>query len=242
VVRVSTHHSIMQFDAAAFGLLREYVGEAPKEVFLDEDDPKVTFLTAALIGRKKSPPLLIYTRRRKESPLLALLHQTRQDEIGGSLFQVLSELNSELQLCASSGERLSYDAYCILRSRVSRRLRRWLTTKIFLMLRDEGGACDIHALYDYFYSIGCMVKTRLTLQSYQDPSQPAGLLRSQDVERWIVDLYPSVTIRSDFAHTDSEFLAVYTAAATRCFFFFLDPNRQGHVSIGRYVFGIRAPL
>jgi len=185
--------------------------------------------------------------------MLTLLHQTRQDEIGGSLFQVLSELNSELQQCAGAGEKLSYAAFEVLRSRVSRRLRRWLTTKIFLMLRDESGACDIHALYDFFYSVGCMVKTRLTLQSYETnqsvgdkgsgggvgslhASEPKrGWLRERDVERWILDLYPSITNRSEYAHKDPEFLAVYTAAATRCFFFFLDPQRVDRVSIDTLV-------
>ena len=235
-----------------FDLLRAFVGESPREVVLDEDDHEVTFLTSALIEKRNGAKqqqgpsnngpsrLALPVLRKKQStavpPLLSLLHQTRQDEIGGSLFQVLSELNSELQLCASKGERLEYDEFCLLRSRVSRRLRRWLTTKIFLMLRDDGGTCDIHALYDYFYSVGCMVKTRLTLQSYQDAEAPLGQLREQDVEKWIIDLYPSVTIRSDLgAHSDSEFQAVYTAAATRAFFFFLDPRLQGRVSIDTLV-------
>jgi len=105
------------------------------------------------------------------------------------------------------------------------------------MLRDDGpsGACDIHALYDYFYSIGCMVKTRLTLQTYQDPKGPPGWLAQKDVERWIADLFPSITLRSDFAQQDPEFLAVYTAAATRCFFFFLDPPKLGRVRIDTLV-------
>lgn len=111
-----------------------------------------------------------------------------------------------------------------------------MTTKIFLMLHDDvSGGCDIHALYDYFYSIGCMVKTRLTLQSYQDPAAPAGWLAQKDVERWILDLFPSITLRSDFAQNDPEFLAVYTAAATRCFFFFLDPQKLGRVSVDTLV-------
>ena len=225
----------------AFDLLREYVGEMPREIHLDEDDPEVAFLTATKLSQQapvrspdQLPPLLRPPRSAEasssSSAMLVLLHQTRQDEIGSSLFQVLSELNSELQKCAGAGERLSYDQYCVLRNRVSRRLKRWLTTKIFLMLRDEGGACDIHALSDYFYSVGCMGKTRLPLQSYA-----AGSLQEKDVERWILDLYPSITMRADFTHNDPEFLAVYTAAATRCFFFFLDPHKVPALSFCLFV-------
>jgi hypothetical protein len=262
----------------ALELLREYVKGQP-EVHLDEEDPEVTILTAELLRKRTDansssapsatrPMLRLPTITRASTAhsvdphqqhMLTLLHQTRQDEIGGSLFQVLSELNSELQQCAGAGEKLSYAAFEVLRGRVSRRLRRWLTTKIFLMLRDESGACDIHALYDFFYSVGCMVKTRLTLQSYEtnlslgeggggaaggasggsnskssvssslgSDACKRGWLRERDVERWILDLYPSITNRSEYAHKDPEFLAVYTAAATRCFFFFLDPHKVIH--------------
>ena len=81
----------------------------------------------------------------------------------------------------------------------------------------------------------CMPLARLTLQGYQDPALPEGCLQEQDVERWILDLYPSITNRSAFAHDSPEFLAVYIAAASRAFFFFLDPRRQGTVQISTLV-------
>lgn len=220
--------------AASFDLLRKFVSSdgQPKRIELESDDPEVVLLFSAYLSKLGN----VKRRENPQADLLNLLHKTRQEEVGGILFQVLSELNSELQLCAGTGERLSYEGYCALRSRVSKRLRRWLTTKIFLCLRDgEKSEVDIHSLYDFFYSIGCMVKTRLTLQSYQDASQPTGWLRERDVERWILDLYPSITMRSEFAHNDSEFLAVYSAAATRCFFFFLDPQKLDRVSIDTLV-------
>jgi hypothetical protein len=219
---------------AEFDLLKRFVTAdgPPKKVELESDDPEVALLFSNYLSKQGK----VKHRANPQHDLLNLLHKTRQEEIGGILFQVLSELNSELQLCAGSGEKLSYESYCALRSKVSKRLRRWLTTKIFLCLRDgEKSEVDIHALYDFFYSIGCMVKTRLTLQSYQDPSQPMGWLRESDVERWILDLYPSITIRSSFAQNDPEFLAVYSAAATRCFFFFLDPQKLDRVSIDTLV-------
>jgi hypothetical protein len=120
--------------ANALDLLRGYVDASGprKEFFLEDDDPELTFLTAELLSQRAAA--LSPTSRvpradsgggSSESPgMLSLLHQARQDEIGGSLFAVLSELNSELQLCAGAGERLRYDQYCVLRSRVSKRLRR----------------------------------------------------------------------------------------------------------------------
>ena len=66
-------------------------------------------------------------------------------------------------------------------------------------------------------------------------SPPAGCLQEQDIERWILDLYPSITNRSAFAHDSPEFLAVYIAAASRAFFFFLDPHRLGRVHIDALV-------
>ncbi len=203
--------------------------------------------------------------------LRGILHESMQEETGRQLFNVLSELNGELQqlqqrrqeeksassssssaeASAASGgvdDTLSYEDFCELRARVSPRLRKWLTTKVFLMLRsgeagDSGGGgggggsgrIDIHVLYDLFYSVGCTIKTRLTLQGYQDPALPEGCLQEQDVERWILDLYPSITNRSAFAHDSPEFLAVYIAAASRAFFFFLDPRRQGTVQISTLV-------
>lgn len=154
----------------AFDLLRQFVQRdgPPQPISLDVSEAEVNILTANILESKRPSSmdrLSIFGRRAsagsaRASLMLQLLHQTRQEEIGSSLFQVLSELNTELQLCAGL---LNYESYCSLRSRVSRRLQRWLTTKIFLMLRDENGCCDIHALYDFFYSVGCMVKTRLTV-------------------------------------------------------------------------------
>jgi len=123
--------------ADALTLLRGYVDSngPQKEINLEDDDPELTFLTAELLSTKAaahptSRPLAMgrNVESTGENPgMLALLHQARQDDIGGSLFQVLSELNSELQLCAGAGERLSYDQYCVLRSRVSKRLRRYFS-------------------------------------------------------------------------------------------------------------------
>jgi hypothetical protein len=122
--------------ADALTLLRGYVDSngPQKEINLEDDDPELTFLTAELLNQRASAhsgsnrlSVGRSTDSTSENPgLLALLHQARQDDIGGSLFQVLSELNSELQLCAGAGERLSYDQYCVLRSRVSKRLRRYI--------------------------------------------------------------------------------------------------------------------
>ena len=197
-----------------------------------------------------------------------LLRETMQEDTASQLFSVLSELNGKLQQLQqkradersargvaenASDDTLSFEDFCDLRENVSQQLRKWLTTKVFVMLRNvhngenslldgshtnasmEGGRIDIHILYDLFYSIGCTVKTRLTLQGYQDPNLPMGYLQEQDIERWIIDLYPSITSKSNFARDSPDFLAVYTAAASRSFFFFLDPHRLGRVHIEELV-------
>ena len=82
------------------------------------------------------------------------------------------------------------------------------------------------------------VKTRLTLQSYQSALAPLGWLREEDVKRWVLDLYPSLTHKlsqsADYTN-DPKFLESYSAAAVRSFFFFLDPHSLGRVSVERLV-------
>ena len=135
---------------SALDLLRAFVArDGPaREVSLDDDDGQVTLATAALIQRKKSPPSTTSSLDLKpggpgvgprqatavaKAEMLQLLHQCRQDDIGSSLFQVLSELNAELQLWAGTeGEWLTYGGFCALRERVSARLRQWLSAKVFL--------------------------------------------------------------------------------------------------------------
>ena len=132
-------------------------------------------------------------------------------------------------------EPLNYDAYCTARDTLPSKVSRHLTASLFARLpRTADDVVAPSALLAYVREAEVLRCAHRRLARFDGTGD--GRLREHEVENYIFAAIPTVP---ELAALQENFYPFYVFTAVRAFFFFLDPNHTGRVSL-RELVGSRA--
>jgi serine/threonine-protein phosphatase 2A regulatory subunit B'' len=122
---------------------------------------------------------------------------------------------------------IGYNDFCEISKRLPQKLNNFFRPSIFLhFARDEEGRVDIKAIFNFVLRRASLFQERTCLAQYD--SDADGFLSENELERYINDLIPSFP---QLEGIEEGFKPFYVCGAARKFFFFLDIQRKGKISI-----------
>jgi len=163
--------------------------------------------------------------------LLTELSRRRRSVVSATLQPLPSSPSqaavSAVDASSSSILRADYDIYCVARDAVGPSLQRFLTAQAFARLpKERDGTVSILHLAQYVrtkvvfhYAVGRL----LTYDNQGDRC-----LRENDLETYIFEAISGVP---EISSLQENFFPFFVYTAVRKFFFFLDPNHTGKISI-----------
>eukprot|EP01116_Phalansterium_solitarium_P021930 TRINITY_DN7041_c0_g1_i1.p1 TRINITY_DN7041_c0_g1~~TRINITY_DN7041_c0_g1_i1.p1 ORF type:complete len:452 (+),score=181.34 TRINITY_DN7041_c0_g1_i1:103-1458(+) len=127
--------------------------------------------------------------------------------------------------------KLNYPGFCTCGQKVEKRFpgkfSRFFRSKVFLSFqRDMQGRIAIDTFYKYMQQKVARDKVEIALMEFD--SEGDGFLRESEMERYIRSVMPTL---ATVQHMSPSLLPYYLIHAVRRYFFFLDPNRRGKISI-----------
>jgi serine/threonine-protein phosphatase 2A regulatory subunit B'' len=136
-------------------------------------------------------------------------------------------LKSNTSFPDDGSERMNYDQFCVVASKLPPKYRQFFQPSVFLKCdRDEYGRIEIVPFFHYIVRKVNLHQTRIQISLYD--SAGYGYLKEKDLENFIFELIPSFP---QLANLQENFYPFYVITAVRKFFFFLDPKRTGKILI-----------
>jgi serine/threonine-protein phosphatase 2A regulatory subunit B'' len=164
------------------------------------------------------------------SPLLSVSNQFRSLARAQVCARTDDILNAEelTHAAAALGRApLNYDEYCTARDALSPKVSRHMTASLFARLPRATKDCvDPVALLSYVREAEILRAAYRRLARFEATGDRR--LREHEVEHYIFAAIPSVP---ELAALQENFYPFYVFTTVRAFFFFLDPNRTGRVSL-----------
>jgi serine/threonine-protein phosphatase 2A regulatory subunit B'' len=193
-------------------------------------------LEEASNGSFKMIPKFFY-KKTKESPLyLKLRQEARTRFLQNKTAEVLDKedleqlwylLKEHTSLPEDGTERINYDQFIYVCSRLPPKCRQFFTSSTFLKFeRDEYGRIEIVPFFHYVVRKVNLFQTRIQISLYDTAGY--GYLREKDLENYIFELIPTFP---QLQNLKEDFYPFYVISAVRKFFFFLDPKRTGKIYI-----------
>ncbi|XP_023164298.1 serine/threonine-protein phosphatase 2A regulatory subunit B'' subunit gamma-like isoform X2 [Drosophila hydei] len=168
---------------------------------------------------------------RREAQSLFLQQKSEELLDNNELQELWSRLEQHVtETTAKKQQLISYDDYCKLRATLSKKCRKYLSTRLFAQLLSDSpylGSVEIASVFNYTMRKVWLTQCRIGLSFYDDVGQ--GYLREFDLENYITDLIPTlVQIRDGM---EPAFERFYVCTVVKRFYFFLDHLRTGRIRI-----------
>ncbi len=124
-------------------------------------------------------------------------------------------------------ERLNYNSFLTVASKLPLKFRHFFSASTFLKFdRDEYGRIDMQSFFHSIVRKNNLFQTRIHISLYDTAGN--GYLTENNLCEYISELIPTFI---HLKNMDEAFKEKYIMAATRKFFFFLDPKRTGRIYI-----------
>ena len=149
-------------------------------------------------------------------------------------------LKEHVSLPDDGTERINYDQFIFVCSKLPAKCRQFFTSSTFLKFeRDEFGRIEIVPFFHYVVRKVNIFQTRIQISLYDSAGYKlfiymhliyyrSGYLKEKDLENYIFELMPTFP---QLQNLKNDFYPFYVITAVRKFFFFLDAKRTGKILI-----------
>ncbi len=176
---------------------------------------------------KKTKESGLYTKLRQEARTRFLQNKTAEVLDKEDLEKLWYLLKEHTSLPEDGTERINYDQFIYICSRLPPKCRQFFTSSTFLKFeRDEYGRIEIVPFFHYVVRKVNLFQTRIQISLYDTSGY--GYLKEKDLENYIFELIPTFP---QLQNLKEDFYPFYVISAVRKFFFFLDPKRTGKIYI-----------
>ncbi|KAJ3081936.1 Serine/threonine-protein phosphatase 2A regulatory subunit B'' subunit gamma, partial [Quaeritorhiza haematococci] len=213
-------------------------GADPSARLMSDDETLNTYsLNQATSQTKGLPRFYIKKRSRLENPLhraldaeafTHLVESKRKNLLDNDDLDVLWETLCER---ATDGEddkkKISYVDFEVVRLLLPPRFQQFFSASTFMKFppADETGRIHVLQFYNYVLRKVSLMQARLELSLYD--ADYDGYLTEEELEKYVEELLPCLHL----PNLKQSFVQFYVCTAVRKFFFFLDPQRRGKISI-----------
>ena len=192
-----------------------------------EEESNASFKMIPKFFFKKTKESNLYLKLRQEARTRFLQNKTAEVLDKEDLEKLWYLLKEHTSLPEDGTERVNYDQFIFICSKLPPKCRQFFTSSTFLKFeRDEYGRIEIVPFFHYVVRKVNLFQTRIQISLYDTAGY--GYLKEKDLENYIFELIPSFpqlqTLKEDF-------YPFYVISAVRKFFFFLDPKRTGKIYI-----------
>jgi serine/threonine-protein phosphatase 2A regulatory subunit B'' len=204
-------------------LLLKYLEDEKK--WEESKDPSYSKICRFYFKKATDTPL--YLRLRQEARTRFLQNKTAEVLDKEDLEQLWYNLKENISQPEDGTERINYDQFLFVCSRLPPKCRQFFTPSTFLKFqRDEFGRIEIVPFFHYVVRKVNLFQTRIQISLYD--SLGYGYMKEKDLENYIFELMPTFP---QLQSLKEDFYPFYVITAVRKFFFFLDPKKTGKIYI-----------